>query len=99
MENSIFSHVTRYDVTTKDCCVVRIGVLAPLALGDSLPVVIEHVLVRPDFHNGNLKFLKKGDKESQLNLLLRAITHYALHGLCFNSIVSCGVSVKKTVKF
>ena len=30
---------------------MRIGVLAPLALGDGLPVVTEYVLVRPNFHD------------------------------------------------
>ncbi len=44
--------MTGHHVTPEDGGVVRVGILAPLALGDSFPVVIEDVLVRPDLHGG-----------------------------------------------
>ena len=54
MENSVFGDVTGYDVAPEDGGVMRVRVLAPLTLRHRLPVVVEHVLVCPDLHDGKI---------------------------------------------
>ena len=68
VKDTVITHASGNDITTEDGRVVRIRVLPPLALRDSFPVVVEHVLVGPDLHFQRLVTRIKGTIKPQTRL-------------------------------
>ena len=57
------------DVSAQHRLVVRVGVLLPLSSGHRLPAVVEHVLGRPDPHDGQAEAEGDVDVPEDLPLL------------------------------